>query len=491
MRHLLLCLSLLLSPTLYAAKPNIVFILMDDMGIGDVSVYNAESKIITPHMDALAEGGILFTDAHSNSSVCTPTRYGVLTGRYCWRTRLAHGVTWGTSRSLIKKDRITIASFLKEQGYNTAVVGKWHLGLDFTRENKTILWDKPITLGPTHLGFDYFFGMPASLDIPPYIYIENDKILEAPTANYKAKHGQVMIRGGKCFPGFDEKNVLPDFTKKAVAFIEQQSKETPFFLYVPYASPHTPVAPNDAFLGKSEAGIYGDFVIESDWGVGEIVAALKRKEVFDNTLVIVTSDNGSSSAGYPIQEEIKHKHNTSLGYKGRKSHTYEGGHRVPFIAHWPKGIAKPGKSDAIICTTDLFATAADMINTEIPAAAAGDSVSFLPALKGKTEGLRNSVVHHSLDGTFCLRRDNWKIIFGRGQGGFKQIKEPVSKDWIQLYDLEKDRGETTNVAADHPEVVDSLRTAMAEIVADGRSTEGAPQTNDRKISFEKKPRQKK
>jgi len=472
-----------LSTSLVHAKsnrPNVVFIMADDMGIGDLSCYNAQSKITTPHMDALAKDGMRFTDAHSGSAVCTPTRYGVLTGRYCWRSKLKSGVTWGKSACIIPKSRLTVASFLKTAGYNTGCVGKWHLGLDWARDGKKINYTKPITLGPKQLGFDFFFGIPASLDMPPYVYVENDKVLKAPTAKIAGKGGKAMIRGGPAFPGFREKDVLPDFTKQAVGFIDRQSKDKPFFLYFPLASPHTPVAPNKAFLGKSKAGLYGDFVIETDWAVGQVTAALKKKGVYENTLIIVTSDNGSSPHGFPIGEEKQYDHLTSHLYKGRKSHTYEGGHRVAFIAAWPNRIKAGTVSTQVVCLTDLLATCADVLGQKIPQTAGEDSVSFLPALDGKqrSKSLRDSVVHHSLNGTFCLRHENWKIIFGKGHGGFSSIKQSVSRKPIQLYDMKSDVGETKNVASSHPEVVEQLRAMMAGYVTHGRSTPGTAQSND-------------
>ena len=467
-------------PGVAAERPNIIFAMADDLGIGDVSCYNPDSKIKTPTMDGLAADGMRFTDAHSGSAVCTPTRYGVVTGRYAWRSTLKSGVTWGTSACIIPKSRMTVASFLKANGYNTACVGKWHLGLNYAKVGKKIDYGKPITLGPKQLGFDYFFGIPASLDMPPYVYVEVDRVLKAPTEKFKGKKGQAMIRGGAAFPGFREKDVLPDLTKKAVAFLEKQSKDKPFFLYFPTPSPHTPVAPNDRFKGKSKAGIYGDFVIETDWAFGQLVETLKKKGLYENTLFIVTSDNGSSPHGYPIGLEKEHRHSTSLIYKGRKSHTYEGGHRVNFTATWPK-VIKPGSISAQpVCHVDLMRTCADILGKTLPETAAEDSVSFLPVLKGGAidPSLREGIVHHSLNGTFCLRVGKWKAIFGKGQGGFGQIKEPVPKDPIQLYDLEADVRETTNVVGDHPDVMKRLGKLMAKYVTDGRSTPGARQKNE-------------
>lgn len=475
------------------ANPNVVYILADDMGIGDLGCYNPESKIPTPHMDALAAIGMRFTDAHSGSAVCTPTRYGLLTGRYCWRTRLKSGVTWGASPCLIPPDRMTVASLLKKHGYNTACVGKWHVGLDWaTKEPGVTLTDnwqkdvpkidfsKPIRLGPPQLGFDYFFGIPASLDMPPYVYVQNDRVTAAPTGMVEGKSGKPYIREGIAAPGFNERDVLPEMTRRALAWLDKQSADTPFFLYFPLPAPHTPVVPIEKFRGKSKAGEYGDFVVQCDWVVGQVIETLKQRGVANNTLLIVTSDNGSSPHGFPIKEEIQYQHATSHIYKGRKSHTYEGGHRVAFIASWPARMKAGSVCDEPICHTDLLATCAEIVGEKLPDGAGEDSVSILPLLEGrKLDGpLREAVVHHSLNGTFCIRQGEWKLIHGPGHGGFTSIKEPFSKDSIQLYHVAGDVRETKNVAEEHPEVVNRLRKLLASYIERGRSTPGHPQSND-------------
>ncbi|MBT3383209.1 MAG: arylsulfatase [Prolixibacteraceae bacterium] len=460
-------------------RPNIVYLLADDMGIGDLGCYNPESKIPTPAMDALAKDGMMFTDAHTNSAVCTPTRYGILTGTYAFRTRLKSGVLWGSSPTLINKGEATVASLLRKNGYNTAVIGKWHLGLNWQtlepnveltdnwqQDNSKIDYSKPILFGPNSVGFDYFFGIPASLDMPPYLYVENQFPQGIPT--------EITNEGGRTgltVPGFKAKNVMPDFTEKAVDFINQQKPGKPFFLYFPWAAPHTPVVPNDEFIGKSKAGEYGDFVVECDATVKKIVQALKEKGLYENTIIILTSDNGCSPHGFPIQQEIEFEHNTSNGFKGRKSHSYEGGHRVPFIVSWPKQVEANSVSNEIICTTDLYATVANLLGHEMTLNEAHDSYSFLPILKneGYKKPLREATIHHSLNGDFSIRKGDWKYIDAKGHGGFGQIKEEIPEDSIQLYNLANDFAETTNVYLKNQDVVEELKTLLEEYKTKGFS----------------------
>ena len=354
-------------------RPNIVYILADDMGYGDVGCLNPESKIPTPHMDALGKNGMIFTDAHSGSAVCTPTRYGILTGRYCWRSPLKNGVLWGYSPPLIDTQRTTVASLLKSRGYHTACVGKWHLGMGWaTQDGKeaaegTVDYSQPIAGGPTALGFDYFFGIPASLDMDPYVYVENDRGVEAPTEHIEERKGLGFYRGGPIAPGFKHKEVLPKFTQKAVEVIDThvaEQPDAPLFLYLPLAAPHTPILPNEEFVGKSSIGDYGDFVCEVDWAVGQVVEALTRNGMLDNTLLIVTSDNGCSPMA-----DFKHLesqgHDPSYHFRGHKADIFEGGHRIPFIAHWPESIPAGTICDHITCLTDLTATAAEIVDVHV------------------------------------------------------------------------------------------------------------------------------
>ena len=349
-------------------KPNIVYILADDLGYGDLSCLNERSKISTPNIDGLARQGMTFTDAHSPSSVCTPTRYGILTGRYCWRSRLKRSVLLGYDRPLIEPDRLTVPALLKEQGYNTAALGKWHLGLgwqladggkladrDQLQQDPGIDYAKPIGGGPTALGFDTFFGISASLDMAPYCYIRDDRATQVPSQPTKGRPFPENWREGMKSADFEHLEVLPRLCEEAVAYIDGKavaSPRKPFFLYFPLPAPHTPVLPNKPFLGKSKAGIYGDFVVEVDWVVGQVMEALDRNRLAANTLIIVTSDNGSTMT---IRREFQeYDHATNYHFRGQKSDAWDGGHRIPFIARWP-GKVKPGTTcEDTICLTDLL-----------------------------------------------------------------------------------------------------------------------------------------
>ncbi len=478
-------------------QPNIIFILADDMGYGDVEALNPECKIKTPNLNQLAHDGMIFTDAHSNSSVCTPTRYGVLTGRYNWRSRLKDGVCWGFSRRLIEPGRLTVGSLLQNQGYHTAAIGKWHLGMDwplkqggFADDGNT--WDakyrggwdvdyfKPVQNGPTTVGFNYFFGISASLDMPPYVYVRNDR----PQVTKIVEKG--FSRNGPADENFDAINVLPDITTQIVSYIDRRApvakKGTPFFVYFPLNAPHTPILPTKEWQGKSGINKYCDFTMQVDWTVGQVMKALKKNGIADNTLLIFTADNGCSPAAKFAEMEAK-DHFPSYQFRGHKADIYEGGHRVPFIARWPAKIKAGSRSDQTICLVDLLATAADITGAKIPANAGEDSVSYLPALLGAdTKPLREAVVHHSINGSFSIRQGKWKLVLCPGSGGWSNPR-PGSGDMsklpaIQLYDLNADIGETKNVQDEHPQIVKRM-TALLQSYADrGRSTPGRKQANN-------------
>jgi arylsulfatase A-like enzyme len=484
------------------SNPNIVYIIADDMGYGDVSCLNPGGKISTPNMDRLASEGMTFTDAHSGSAVCTPTRYGILTGRYAWRSRLASGVLWGYSRTLIPKTRMTVASLLKQHGYATACVGKWHLGWDWATKDGYIFSDrsdetgesvdysKPITGSPLDLGFDYFFGIPASLDMLPYVYVENDRVVAAPTETIQGTKGRQFYRGGPIAPGFKHEEVLPRCTQKAVEFIDHHAKtksDAPFFLYYPLNAPHTPILPTEKFRGKSGIGPYGDFVIQCDDTVGQVMEALNRNGMSENTLFIVTSDNGCSPMA-DFDDLAQQDHYPSYHFRGYKADIYEGGHRIPFIARWPEKVASGKVCDDTICLTDLMATVASILGADLPENAGEDSVSILPDLIGTGSApLREATVHHSVNGSFSIRQGNWKLEFCPGSGGWSYPTPAEAKKLgiheIQLYDLDLDIGEKNNVMDKHPEVVEHLTELLARYVNDGRSTPGPPQKNDREVSF--------
>ena len=467
-------LALLASAALAADKPNIVYILCDDLGYGDLRCLNPQRcKIATPHADRLASQGMIFTDAHSSSAVCTPTRYGILTGRYNWRTRLQNGVLHGYSEPLIASDRLTVPKLLKQHGYATAAIGKWHLGMDISKEPTELT----VKDGPTTRGFDHYFGISASLDMPPFVFIENDRLTEAPTATKK------WLRSGPAAPSFEAVDVLPTLTRKAVEYIAARAKTSqPFFLYLPLNSPHTPIVPTKEWQGKSGLGDYADFVMETDWALGEVLNALDKAGITENTLVIFTSDNGCSPAAKPHDLEER-GHFPSHQFRGYKADIWDGGHHIPFIARWP-AVAKPGtKTSQLVCLTDLLATAADIVGAKLPDNAGEDSVSILPLLRGDDKPVREAVIHHSIHGHFAIRQANWKLCLCVGSGGWSKGNDGQS---AQLYDMAADVGERTNLNKKETVIVERLTKLVEKYIADGRSTPGTKQTNDVPVNLHKK-----
>jgi len=487
------------------SRPNIVVVLCDDLGYGDVRCLNPDGKIPTPNMDRVAADGMIFTDAHSGSAVCSPTRYGLMTGRYAWRSRLKSGVLGGLSPRLIEPGRMTVASFLRQRGYHTACVGKWHLGMDWVRrERKEITelgiespdqvhnvdYAQPTTNGPNSVGFDWYYGISASLDMVPYTFIENDRCTVLPSVEksfsmMRDRPGP-MTRKGPAAPGFDADQVLPTLTKRAIGYIGDRaaaakSDKTPFFLYVPLASPHTPILPTKDWRERSALNPYADFVMQTDAAIGEILRALDRRDFAENTLVIVTSDNGCS----PLArfDELSAKgHNPSHVFRGHKADIYEGGHRVPLLVRWPGKVEAGSRCDEPVWLGDLLATCADIAGEKLPPEAGEDSVSFLPALVGrKLAASREALVHHSVNGSFAIRWTHWKLIFAPGSGGWSAPRpgkdDTSSQPLVQLFDLNADVGETRNVQDQHPQVVARLTALMEKYAADGRSTPGTPQSN--------------
>ena len=487
-----------------AQRPNIVFILCDDLGYGDVKCNNPEGKIATPSIDRLAAAGMRFTDAHTTSSVCTPTRYGLLTGRYNWRSRLQSGVLGGMSPPLIEPGRLTVAELLRRQGYQTACIGKWHLGMDWPRKPDTPSfgmgiekgpdgWNadftRPIANGPNRLGFDYFFGIGGSLDMVPYAFIENDRVSVVPTVDKafpmmpgKARH----TRRGPAAADFEAADVLPTFTRKAVEWIGRHAADAragkPLFVYLPLNSPHTPIVPTPEWLGRSGLNPYADFVTQTDACIGQVAAALDEHGLASNTLLVVASDNGCSpEADFPAL--LAKGHNPSGVLRGHKADIWDGGHRVPFIVRWP-GRVRPGSTcDQLVSTVDFLATCADVVGVKLSDNAGEDSVSILPALLGKAQKpLREALVHHSISGKFSIRQGRWKLEFCPGSGGWSSpgdaqaTKQGLPK--VQLYDMTEDIGERRNQEAEHPEIVKQLTALLEKYVADGRSTPGSPQKND-------------
>jgi arylsulfatase A-like enzyme len=453
--------------------PNVVLVLCDDLGYGDPVCYNKDSKIPTPNIDRLASQGMRFTDAHTPSSLCTPTRYGVLTGRYCWRTSLKSGVLDGYSPLLIEPGRLTLPALLKQHGYATACIGKWHLGLGNVKPTD---FGKPLRPGPNAVGFDSFFGIPASLDMPPYVFVENEAVTQAPTATVAASEmrrrgGGGFWRAGAIAPGFRHADVLPTLTDRAVAYLKKQSAGKPFFLYLALTAPHTPWMPTDDFRGKSGAGYYGDFVAQVDATLGRVVRALDDARLADDTLLIFTSDNGAHWLPSDI-EKWHHRANDDL--RGQKSDIWDGGHRVPFVARWPGKITAGSSSREMICLTDFLAAAADLVGATLPADAGEDSFDILPVLLGRRTGhpVREAVVHHSGDGTFGIRQGPWKLCLGLGSHGFsdpKSVKPQPGGPQGQLYNLDDDPEEKHNLWLEMPEVVRRLTALLDRYKADGRS----------------------
>ena len=469
-----------------ANKPNIIFILADDLGYGDVSCYNKNSKIVTSNIDKLAANGVMFTDAHTSSAVSSPTRYGILTGRYNWRSILKQGVLSGYSKALIPQERKTVAGFLKENGYVTAGIGKWHLGWDWKNVDdgiENVDFTKKVTNGPTTLGFDYFYGFSGSLDMPPYVWVENDMPTMAPVKETVNEGKQSWWRKGPTSDDFSHEKVLQVITEKAVHFISENANGTqPFFIYMALSAPHTPILPSNEFKGKSGLdNPYGDFVLMVDGVVGNIMNTLEKLGISENTIVFFASDNGCSPEA-DFEQLATKGHNPSYIFRGHKADIYEGGHRVPYIVRWPARV-KPGKSDQLLCTTDLFATLADLLNIGYDDNVAEDSYSFLSALKIKsTSPVRESIVNHSINGSFAYRRAVWKVCFCPGSGGWSfprpNTQEINGLPKVQLYNLSDDIAEKKNIQESHVNIVEQYRQELSSIIINGRSTKGASQKND-------------
>jgi arylsulfatase A-like enzyme len=472
------------SPEASRGLPNIALILADDMGYGDVQAYNPDSRIPTPNLNRLAREGMRFTDAHSGSGVCSPTRYGVLTGRYSWRTWLKKGVLWPPDdRPLIGPGRLTVAGMLKQLGYRTACIGKWHLGIDWGRDDQgKVDFNQPIRYGPTDVGFDEFFGIAGSLDMIPYVFYYNRRPSDIVTETQEGLAFPKFIREGPRARDFDPETVLDRLTDQAVDFIERSASEhVPFFIYFPLTAPHKPVWPAERFMGKTDLGPYGDFIHQTDWTVGRVLQALEETGTADDTLVVFTSDNGSYMYRIPedkpdhIQEARAQgyhpsRHTSSFIWRGTKADVWEGGHRVPFIARWPGRIQPQKQCSLTICLTDLMATFAEITKFALPDAAAEDSFSLLSLLSGRDWPTpRAPVIHHSANGTFSLRDGKWKMVFGSGSGGRqKPVGKPFEKPYF-LFDLETDPSETTNLIERHPEIAEQLTEKFEAIRQGGRS----------------------
>ncbi len=486
MKPLPLLLLLVLSYPVFSQtqRPNIVLIMADDLGYGDVGHLNPDAKTKTPNMDALARAGMSFTNAHAPSAVCTPTRYALLTGRYSWRSRMKQGVLHGYSPPLLEPGRETIATMLQKKGYATGCVGKWHLGLDWQAKDAKVKVDKGGVYpdgdnvdfgkpapGPQLAGFDYSFIIPASLDMEPYCFVRNGQALGTPMQPYagepeltEGRHINRFHRGGLIAQDFTVENTLPTFVQEAEGFIRKNA-DKPFFLYLPLSAPHTPWVPVAPFKGSSAVGLYGDFVAQTDDALGRVVRLLDSLKIADNTLVIFTSDNGA----YWRQPELdQFNHRANADWRGMKADIYEGGHREPFFVKWPGQIAPGTQTDEAFCLTDVFASVADIVRVTLNKNTAEDSFNFWPVWQGKKTDrpVRESVVHQSGDGMLALRQGDWKYVEALGSGGFTEPKRPKAtpgQPTGQLYNMKDDPAESRDLAKDQPAKTEEMAAALARI----------------------------
>jgi arylsulfatase A len=482
---------LLTALAVWAEKPNVILVYVDDMGYGDASCLNPQSKFKTPHLDRLAREGMTFTDGHCSDTVCTPSRYGLLTGRYAWRTTLKRGVMGAEGACLIADGRVTLASLLRGQGYATAMVGKWHLGMDFPGTWGKRDWKKPVKDMPLDKGFDYYWGIPASMNYGVLAWFEG-RFAKVPPTQYTAKKpNKIAISDYRIKPpyakvppknptkndlevasDFVDVECLDRFTTQSLKWLDSRALAAragkPFFLYLPYTSPHKPVIPLEEFRGQGKAGAYGEFMIETDYHLGRILKWLDDEKLAENTMVIFTSDNGPETTWRERIQRFGH-HSNGIYREGKRS-VYEGGHRVPFIIRWPAKVKAGSQWNRPVCQTDLLATFADMTDERLPANAGEDSISFYQVLRGVRENSvapRVAMVHHGMHGRFALRERDWKLVMEDARRGKRE-----------LYDLVKDPGETTNVIAQHPEVAARLVAKLTVIVRNGRSSPGPVQKND-------------
>jgi arylsulfatase A len=474
--------------------PNIVILYADDMGYGDLGANNPDSKIPTPHLDKLASEGMRFTDAHSSSGVCTPSRYALLTGRFHWRK--FHSIVNSFGAPALDEAELTLAEMLQSKGYRTACVGKWHLGWNWKDIQKSgakpgidpkgrnpvfaptdFDWTKPLSGGPLSHGFDYYFGDDVP-NFPPYAWIENDRIITTPseplTITPDTREGSWEARPGPMTPGWDFYAVVPQITGKAVEWIHQQrGKDGPFLLYAPFNSPHAPIVPTDEFTGKSEAGGYGDFMMQTDSEAGRILQAIEDNGFASNTLVIFTSDNGAERYAYDRIRSYQHRSSGPL--RGLKRDLYEGGHRVPFIVKWP-GMVKPGSvSDALVSQVDIFATIAAILDHELPADTAHDSHNLLAVWKENDPSPRRSIVHNTMENAYALRHDNWLLIAAKS-GAHSKVPEWFDEENGytpndqpgELYDLSADLAQKHNLHGKEPAKVAELTQLLETIRARGQ-----------------------
>ncbi len=484
-----------LLPVTVEEKPNIIILYADDMGYGDLNIENPNSKIPTPNLEKLSKEGMRFTDGHSSSGICTPSRYALLTGRYHWRD--FHGIVNAMGESVFKDNQYTMAQMLNENGYQTACIGKWHLGWDWeairnkswTQQDSLLLWGrylryydalaydwtKAIPDGPLDHGFDYYFG-DGVINFPPYAFIENERVTETPTVAMRSPKGEPLegsweVRPGPALQDWDFFNVLPTLTKKAVAYIEKRKKaKAPFFLYMAFPSPHAPIIPNEEFRGKSEAGAYGDFVYQTDWSSGQILNALDAIGATENTIVIFTADNGPER--YAYDRILKYDHHSSAPFRGLKRDVYEGGHHVPFVVRWPKKIKRGSVSDQLISQVDLLKTLSNIIGAELPKGLAHDSHDFTAVWLGENADnkIRKTTVQNTFKDKYALRAGDWLYINSKSgyhstapewtwdHFGYKQ-----SKDSLELFNLKTDISQKENLAQLMPEKIRDMQSQLEHV----------------------------
>ena len=493
---ILLGFACLVPSVLAGDRPNVLVIYADDLGYGDLRVNNPDSKIPTPNLNKLAQQGMRFTDGHSSSGICTPSRYALLTGRHHWRD--FHGIVNAFGGSVFVPERLTLPEMMKQQGYDTAAIGKWHLGWDWDAIRKPDAvakkqgrntfwgpedfdWSKSIPDGPLAHGFDHYFG-DTVINFPPYCWIEDDKVVKAPdvlmdtTKWKKIKEGNWECRPGPMASDWDPYQNIPTTTARGVEYIHaRKTADKPFFLYFAFPSPHAPNIPNDEFDGKSNAGPYGDFVFETDNAIGQLLNALDASGQTDNTVVIFSADNGPEKYAYARDE--KYDHWSSTPFRGLKRDIYEGGHHVPFIVRWP-GITSAGSTcDALVSQIDIMATLASSLGFALPADAAEDSHDLLPLMKGDVNSVRTSHVHNTNKGQYAIRHQNWLLIdaangYVSGRNAQWEKKHGYSADDggdVELYDLSVDTGQRNDLAAKYPDVVKQLQSMLTKLREQGHS----------------------
>ncbi|WOO39889.1 arylsulfatase [Rubellicoccus peritrichatus] len=479
--------------TSFGKLPNIIILYADDMGYGDLAIENPKSKIPTPNLDQLAREGLIFTDGHSSSGICTPSRYSLLTGRYHWRD--FHDIVHSMGPSVFKDGVLTMPEMLRKQGYTTACIGKWHLGWDWdairkqgndpkSLEHDAFDWSKAIPDGPLAHGFDYYFG-DSVINFPPYTWIQDDKVLKAPDMTLdpkeitaKTKEGSWEVRSGPAVSDWDFYQVLPTMAEHGVSYIEsRKDSDKPFFLYFSFPSPHAPIIPNDEFDGKSEAGAYGDFVYQTDYICGQLMDALERVGLADNTLVVFTADNGPEHYAYIRNRDFSHW--SSAPFRGLKRDIYEGGHHVPFIIRWPDVIEANRKTNALVSQIDLMATFAAITDYDLPHGAAVDSHNLLPLLEksGRSSQVRKSHVHNTYKKRYALRHGDWVLIDGTNgyhtgvRADWEKLHDYEADDDqpVELYNLKEDIGQKSNLAKSEPQRVEEMQDLLQEIREKGYS----------------------